>query len=220
MALPANALTTLATVYDELTGDVATDNGGPIDLRLERYIRGASALVRQVCGRDFEFAQAVVEKAAGYGFTFLYARRFPIVTLTQVKVNDGVLDASSYELRDAGTERSKVYRAAGWYWSASTAPTPEPLPVPGTEKRNIELTYDGGYVTPQQVFLGTFPTRTLPDDLEDAVVELVVSRWRGRGVDKRAVQESGQNKSITWGGLAVPPSVQAVIEAYAQIAHA
>lgn len=219
MVLPANALTTLATVFDELDGDVATDNGGPIDTRLERYIKAASALFRRECGRDFEFQAAIVEKAAGYGFTNVYARRSPIVALAQVKVDDAVLSSTAYELRDAGTERSKVFRSTGWTWSAGTRNEPTTPPVPGTERRYIELTYDGGYVTPQQVVLNNALVRTLPDDIEDAVVSLVVSRWRRRGVDLRERQQSGQSSGVTFLGDPVAPEIVSVMQGYAHIVH-
>lgn len=216
MALPASALTTLATVLDEL--GLATD-GGVQDARLERYIRAASAFVARKCSRAFERVDGIVEDRAGFGLTRLYLDRTPILTVTTLKVNDVALAVTDYELRNAGDERSHLFRSSGWVWSAARYPGITQSPAPGQEKRAIEVTYSGGYVTPQQVVLGAFATRTLPDDLEDAVIELVTMRWRRRGTSTQKRQEAGQNASWAFGGDPVPPEIRDVIEGYARIVH-
>lgn len=218
MALATNALTTVAVMLDELG---LTSDSGAQDARLERYINAASALIERYCDRLFYRSDAIVEEHPPGGWTTIRLRRVPAITITTVTINDGEIGSDDYELRDVRPGvPGQLYRPAGWPWSASTMPGITGGPVAGTEKQTVEVTYDGGWVTPRQVADAEFATRTLPHDLEDACVQLVTTRWKGRGRDRAIVAQGLENQSMTFGGIPIPIEILGVLDGYALIPNA
>jgi len=219
VAVASNALTTLATVLDELK---LTSDGAAQDARAERYIDAASAFLARECDRIFERADAISEKKAGYGYNEIILSRRPVVAVTSVTVNGAALSSSDYELRDIASGIPGVlYRAGGWSWSAESLRAISSPALPGSEDREITVVYNGGWVTPQQNADGLFSgaARTLPADIEDACVLLVASRWRGRGTDYRARSRTYEGQQLTFGGVPVPHEVEGVIAQYRMIAQ-
>lgn len=217
MSVAANALTTLATVLEEL--ELARD-AGTRDARLERYINAASDFVASFCGRSFHRSDNIAEDIAGTGRTLIAVSRRPIVAIDSITIDDGAIAASTYSIHDAAL--GTIFRATGWPWEAASMPGLSYAPVPGTEEKTITVTYDGGYVTPAQAEQGLFSAaaRTLPYDLEDAVVQLVVTRWQSRGHNMRVIGESYENSGITFGGVPVPVEILGILDAYAEIPNA
>ena len=216
MALPASALTTLATVLDEL--NLTSDSGGAQDTRLERYIQTASAQIAAYCGRTFERADAIAEAVATFGWTKLLVNRTPIIAVTSVVVDGSTLSASDYSIDDANT--GSLFRATGWPWSASRFGGIAQGPAPGQEERATVVTYSGGYVTPQQVVLGTFTPRTLPYDLEDACVQLVTSRYRAKARDVRERARSYEASGMNYGEALFPPEVMVLLQRHVRVVSA
>ncbi len=219
MTLAANALTTLATVLDELS---LTTDGGVVDARLERYINAASDLIERYCGRTFQREDAIAELVAPKGGAFLLLERTPVLSIASIMDDGTTIDAAEYELRDADV--GNVYRAAGWPSTARSRGGLTSSPVPGSEERTLTVTYSAGYVTPAQAADadGDFfeATRTLPYDLEDACVQMVTTRWLARGVDLRLRQKAYENATMTFGGTPIPPEIMGVLDSYARIASA
>jgi hypothetical protein len=218
VAVAAHALTTLATVLDELALEQDT---GPKDTRLERYINAASEFVRTFCGRSFHREDNIAESVRGRGGTLIQVSRRPIITIDSITVDGATLQASTYSVDDA--DRGLIFRSTGWPWEAARMPGLSYQPIPGTEEPTIVVTYDGGFVTPAQAEAGMFSAaaRTLPWDLEDAVVQLVVSRWKLRGRDVRVSSETyDSGGGFTFGGAPVPPEILAILDGYSEIPNA
>jgi hypothetical protein len=213
VALSADALTTVATVLDEI--DLA-EADSKTRTRVERYINAASSLVRSICGRQLTYAAGIVEKRPGFGGCRLLLDRTPIVAVASVVVDGDTLDASEYEIEDAAV--GFVFRAAGWPDTALITATPSGHAAPGTEAPSIVVTYTGGWVTPAQATVEL--PRTLPHAIEDAVVELVTSRWRRRNTDLRVVGQTFEQSSYTYGGVAVPAEVMAALAPYVRVPNA
>lgn len=218
--LQANALTTLAVVEDEL--GLASD-AGVVDTRLNRYINAASDFLARECNRVFERNDAVVEHLRGFGGTELRPRtRLPILALTSV-----VVDGTAVDLADdviVADDGESIIRRSGWPWTAAWA-AGNTRRAAGSEYPDIVVTFKGGFVTRPQAdvapLAGAFTGQpvTLPGDLEDACIQLAVSRWRGRGNDVRVRSDAGQNQSRTFGGEPVPPEIEGVIAHYRRIAN-
>lgn len=213
--LQANALTNLAAVLDEL--DLVSD-GGAVDSRLNRFINSASDFIERECGRTFRRADAIVETTPGYGLPWIKLKRTPILTLTSITFLGNAYDVANLDVVDDGA--GVVLRRVGFPWTAFGNNGISQRPVPGSEFRDLTVTYNAGYVTPKQVDDTTFTPRTLPGDLEDACVQLAASRFRGRGTDIRLRSEGGQAQSRTFGGEPIPPEVDAIISHYARIPNA
>jgi hypothetical protein len=213
VALAANALTTLATVLDEL--GLATDGGGPQDTRLERYITAASALVDSFLDRTLARADGIVEKVAGFGDNFLTVERRPLLAITSISFDGSTIDATNYEIHGDG-EAGLIYGRGGFVWTASRLQEIVQTVVTSSERKLFEITYNGGYVTPEQVSQAAFTPQTLPADIEDAVIQMVTTRWRQQGRDQSVKSEKIKSWSATYAdSRALPPSIQAVLAPYA-----
>jgi hypothetical protein len=209
VVLQANALTTLAVVLEELELDA---DGGRRDNILRRIINTTSDLVASWCARQFH-AQTITERRGGRGGTELVLRNRPVRTV--VSVTDDGDAVTDFELRDIVPGMPGIlYRAAGWPWVAAGVPGIIQPPMPGTEAERLVIVYEAGWVTPAQVEAGTFTTRTLPGAVEDAVVELVTSRWRRRGTDTRQSSESNTASTYTYGAEFLPPEAAAALAPY------
>lgn len=142
MAVAANALTTLARVKAELGITDALK-----DALLEGWINDASEAIERRCGRKFQRAE-VLEKLRGTGTQSLLLSRTPVVSVTSVEVDGTMLEDDDYEIDDGGA--GILNRESGWPTSGESCVGIAWTPVPGTGKRNIEVTYTAGYVTPGQ----------------------------------------------------------------------
>jgi hypothetical protein len=194
MALSQAALTTLARVKTALGISGSTE-----DSALETIIEGASAAAVNWCGRTFHREDDIEEKLPGYSSMFLSVSRCPIVSVSSIEYDGAELDSSGYEIHDAGA--GMIYGLSGWVWTNAWANAPiGDVPLPGTERKLYTVTYNGGYVTPNQVALSTFSTRTLPYDLEDAIVDMVVDKYRSLGRDSSITSEKVLTGAVTYGG--------------------
>jgi hypothetical protein len=211
-------LTTLAVVKTELRislPDVSQDKV------IERLIMVASNIVEQYCGRSFVFKEDIVERVKGYGTNFIHVSRTPIIELKEVKflppfsgeVVVGGEEFPAFEIYDS--EGGVIYSAFRFPWSVSLKGDMVRDPLPGTERLNIEVIYDGGYVTPEMAFKDENLERTLPFDLEQAVIDLVVSMFKGRGTDKNIVSEQLMSARLQYDrSNVIPESSREVLKHY------
>lgn len=184
-------LTTLDTVKEEL--DItSTDYDG----RLTRYIKEASAQVESFCGRSFEYQEGIVESIPARGGRNIVLSRRPVTNLISITFAGQTVDPDEYKL---DSETGLVFRAYGWPWDATLRTKVVGDKVAGTESSELEATYDGGYVTPQQVADDDSLTRTLPYDLEGWVIALVSLRETSRGVNPSIVSEKLGDASVSYG---------------------
>lgn len=170
MSLSAHALTTYEAVkeYLKLSDDTQKNF-------IERMINVVSDFIEGYCGRHFEKA-TYIEKYRGNGRQKLLLNQYPIVSVTSVTVNGGLLDASEYEIL---AEEGALYCETLWPWSGYSVGL---VGEPAGNTRNIQVQYVAGYVLPKDDGLGTPPAvRNLPYDLEDACIELVAIRYEMRG---------------------------------------
>jgi hypothetical protein len=213
VALATGALTTRATILDELELDDDEQKGA----RVERYINEASSLIAVILGdgkpRQLHSA-SVIEKVAGKRHSILILQHTPIVSITTIVVGEDTLDADEYEIHDA--EAGFVHRI-GDVWPSEMLVEDDIVGavVAGSERKNITATYVAGWVTPAQS-----GTRTLPYAIERACIDMVVTLWRRRGKDLRVVAESYEHSSYTYGGVAIPAEVMGALAPFIRIANA
>lgn len=192
------------------------------DTRLKRVIAAASAAIRQYCDRDFHYQAGKVELATPRLLSpRLVLSLTPVLAVTSVTLEGGqVVDPSEVVIEngDAGIIR----RDAGWPWSGLARGGIMPNePLAGSERPSITVTYTGGWVTPAQAdsqgWSALLP-RTLPEDLEQACIELAVALYR-RGPNDPAVQsESLGSYSVTYRAQGptdfLPPTVKGLLGSY------
>jgi len=211
VTLTSDALVTLAVVKDELgvTGEAEDD-------RLKRMINAVSRRIRSYCHRTFYFEEDIVESVAGFGGTLIRLSRRPIVSVSSVTYDDAEISSDDYTVQNAS---GMLYRSTGWAWTARLQRNSVADPQPGSERAAFEVTYTGGYVTEPQVDDEVADTKTLPDDLEDACLMAVVTRYRGRGQDQRIKSEKSLTYSVTYtdGAELLSPAVKEMLAPYREV---
>lgn len=212
MTLEAHALCTLADVKEELGITVAT-----YDTRLERLIHAVSSSIAGYCGRTLHYDAAISESVAGFGGPRIMLEHVPIVSITSITMDGLTLDATDYEIEDAAA--GFVRRESGWVWSARSSDNIAGDPIAGTEEREIDVVYKGGYVTAGQVTVGPPAlTRTLPYDIEDATIQLVADRYRNPS--SRIASERLLSASVTYRDSDIPQEIRAVLDRYKRLVQA
>lgn len=215
--LNTNALTTLE-VARVMLGLTETDANNDLAARL---VNAASDFLENACSRKF-LLTAEVEAVAGYGTARLVVARAPIKTLTGITYDGASIDMTDVTF-DAG--EGLISKPGGFIWTAQTLNDISGTPAPGTERKLYEVTYTGGYITPQHDGDGAVPfsggARDLPYDLEEAVLSYIRSKYHARRRDPNIKSEKLRTWSATYGGgsgggagSSIPGDVADVIAAY------
>ena len=222
MALETNALTTVSTVRAEL--GLTYCEGASSDEVLERYINAASAQFESWTGRKWYYKAGHTERVKGYATELLRVRQHvPIVTLTSIEFDHGLttstIDTNSYELADE-TQGFPAYirrRAGVWRDTRDVAFGVTARRIAGSARGLYIVTYDGGYVTPQQADDGV-GARTLPYDVEDAVLDYVAMRMAQQGTDTTIRRLEMDDGVIEWNRQRIPQTFYNAVVAH-QIAE-
>lgn len=188
------ALTTL----DEACGQIGI-NVGDDDDAVIRCVNRASKRIASFCGRDLHYSSGIVEYVAGYATTDLMVSRLPIASVASIAFDGANIDANDYDLRDGAS--GVIYRRTGWIWTATLNPGVTQYPAPGTEEKLYAVTYAGGFWTPAQGPTSALPTGAtlLPDDIEQAALELAAQTYRRRnGSGADVASESLMGYSVTY----------------------
>lgn len=201
MALASNALTTISECESEL-GLTASEQ----DALLTRYINTASDQIADYCNRKFYYDAAIVEKVGGRKDNFLYVSRTPLTTITSVVWlgDDSTVGASTYEIWES--DQGAIYKENGW----------NDITLNATYLTRYQVTYKGGWITPQQDADDGALTRDLPFDLETACVNMVTVLWQQKGQDRNVKSESIMGASVTYdvGVAGLDDSVMATLNNY------
>lgn len=211
MALSVAALTTVARMEAEMDVSGATST-------LEPLIEEASAVLQSECGRNFYYAEDVAEQVKGYGSPNLAVRQHvPVLSVASITLKSGdsttTEDSSNYEIDDAdvGTIRQK---SGCWAWTTVLNSDITADPVAGAEQKRYTVTYTGGFITPAQEDDGV-GSRTLPYDIERAVIDAVKALYWSRGRDPSVASKTVSKASVSYTStISELPSVRAVVEKY------
>lgn len=161
----------MATVKTELG---ITGSGD--DALLDRLIAAASRAVVRYTGREF-VQETVAETRAGHGDRRMLLTRRPVVSISSVLLTTTTIDAATYSIEDA--EAGVIFRKAGW---TSTIPIYQAgisgAYAPHDAAPDFTFAYIGGYITP-----AIAGTRDLPEDVEQACIEMLKARWFARQRD-------------------------------------
>lgn len=208
-------LTTAAEVAAELGDSTLAQNA-----RIAKLIARASGAIIRHLDRRLHYGAAIVEKLPGKNDVRLMLGTTPIASITSIVLADGTTLASDeYSLEDA--DAGFLYRAAGWPFTGNIRPglLYDTRDV-GTEERTHVVTYAGGWVTPGQFAANQASPRTLPEDIEEACLQTVISMYRSGGMDRNIVSESLGNSSVAFAGggaKLIPPAAAGLLEPYRRL---
>ena len=201
MALATNALTTIANAEAELGL-----TSGAQDALLTRYIDTASDQIERYVNHKLFYGASIVEKVAGKNDPFLYISRTPLSSITSIVWlgDDSTIAASQYEVWVAN--QGSIYNSSGW----------NAVKISATDYTRYQVTYVGGWITPQQDADDGALTRDLPFDLETASLNIIVGLWRQKGSDKTIRSESILGTSVNYerNQDGIDPSVRAILDSY------
>jgi hypothetical protein len=218
MAANAVDLTTAAAV--------AADLGVSSSARIETLVTAVSRAVAQHCNRVFEKKTGIIEYPRGYGRPLLMLARTPILAITSIVEMGSTVDSSTYEISDAEAglvlRKSSTWAPTAFTGGRVTDTLDQYIGESGTN--GLTATYDAGYVTPGQNALdvATYPTVSLPEDVQEAAKFTAVQWYRTLGVDLMVAAESIGDWSVTYfgakaeGGQAISPFAKALLAPYAR----
>lgn len=204
-----HALTTAAVVRDELGGCGAEELAV-----IARLINAVSDAMQVCAGRKFYYEAGAVERVKSYGTESIVVRRTPIVSITQIDLinQDGTVahtfDSTTYGADDLDT--GVIYKSTLWPLTSRVGEGLSNVftshygggirrtPIPGTERASIKVTFDGGWVTPQQAADDALLTRNLPYDLEEGCIRSVVRSFKNKNRDPDIITKTTEQVSTTW----------------------
>ncbi len=204
-------LTTLADVKAELGLTDSTQ-----DALLSSLIQRASRAVVNYC-QVGEFAQqSYTETLPAYNTNWLVVSRTPIVSVSQITYDGGVIDPAQYTVERplAGM----IFSPTPWFWTAEMGVVLGMDVLPNSELRRYQVNYVAGYNLPDDAT----QTTPLPFDISEATIETVHAWFYARQRDPYLVMERVGDLQLQYaqpqGRLALPPGAMDLLSNYARVA--
>lgn len=186
------SLSTLAAFKWALSGVTTASSTGQDDF-LNSLLVKATKIVERYVGYPLRHA-SYAETLPGFDSNVLMASRTPIQAVNQIwhLPEYSPVTTSSYYVNnpDAGL----VHRDLGFYWTAGIGYDLDAHVIPNSELRVFQMDYDAGYV-----LIGSTTTfETVPEDLEEAVLDVATMLYRSVGQDVNVQSQRVGDLSITW----------------------
>lgn len=190
-------LTTVAAVVRYLGGDpTVTVASYPL---LQALITAVSRQCSTYCSRDFRLLERT-ESYNGVGGSLIILNLGPVIEIASVGNGAIAVQASTGQTAPGFTNDNQTLYYRGGSFAKGV--------------QNVVVTYTAGFVTPGQSPLTSPPREvTLPEDLQESVIEAVALRWRRiPNEDKNSISIADQTTSFVTSAL--PATVKAVWDAY------
>lgn len=202
MTVPQSTLdlTTVAAVQGYLNTSLATTND-----TIQVLVTNISRWIMSFCARDFRLA-AYNEQRNGRGGDTMLLANFPISSVTSVAVDGQTIPPALGPPWTAGyvNDDMSVYLFCPYSFTRN--------------KQNVQFSYMAGYITPGMFGLNPGGGAvTLPEDLQQAVIESVAERFKRRdsiGILAKALA----GETISYSQADLPKSAAPVIDAYRKVA--
>lgn len=199
MAIENRALTKWQTLRDDLglSGDSKQE-------ALKRTVMVATDKIEEIANRSFARSTGIVDRLRVLGDQWLYAKTYPIRSITSIRYGDGT-DAAS--LVDASWYDWETRKASGMIQFLVAPPRRTSVidrisldVQTGTEWFDYRLEYDGGWMTPLQDDNDDpdDAPRDLPFGIEELCLRLATFYWRQRGRDPGVRQLSVGSGSVAY----------------------
>ena len=182
-------LVTLSTLLNDLN---IAPNSEEAD-RAERSLEAATDWVEKYLDRPIQYEEGREEKVQGYGWPEINLRLFPIDSVEKVEV-DGSEETEFEVYSDKGT----LYLESGWPPARVNRGKYTQYGAARSGRRNVTVTYSGGYVTPGQAD-GEFSNKetTLPGDIQEAALLVASTMYQQAGSHGR-VRRGHVLRAGTW----------------------
>jgi uncharacterized phiE125 gp8 family phage protein len=192
--MPVDAAVALVTLAQAKTQLKIT--GSSEDTFLESLVNRASEKAKKYCGRNF-ITDDFVEFYDGTGEDFIIVRNYPIISLTSLYDDplrlfgaDTQISIASDVLLDPGPGIIRLWNQRNFF-------------IRG--KANVRVSYSGGY-----------EDDTVPYDLQEAVLTMIVHAYRRLYQDQRIglVSETIGDRNQTFAREAIPKEAEEILKKY------
>lgn len=190
------------------------------DSDLPTLITAASKALVRYLGYAVERRTGVVESAVGHGGVYLWLESGALQEVTSVTVGGSALATTSYALDGTyGALRGRLVARGGYRWPFTGESTGgvNSTPFRAYDTGEILVTFTSGWVSPGQAVIASGYTEpltaeqetearssvTLPEELEQAALEVVTAWYRSKGHDPNVTSRSTGDASIGYGGDAM-----------------
>lgn len=193
-----------ASDYDYFLWDYNKDN------LIERNINSISGMVSKYCNRKF-IADTYSEFYKGFGRQKLVLNQYPINAITSVKVDSAVLTAGTDYVTSDQTYLNEgiIFKNDGWSWNGYITGL---VGEPTAPLDNIEVIYSAGYTLEPE------SSRTLPFDLEDAVISMVSTSYDSQQNGTQGLKQLTQGKlTYVWKENELIQQHLSVLDAYKKV---
>jgi hypothetical protein len=187
--------------YDYLAWDYSKDN------LIERNINSASSMVSKYCNRKF-IADTYSEFYKGSGRQKLVLNQYPVNAITSVKVDSAALTAGTDYVTSDQTylDEGIIFKDNGWTWYGYLVGL---VGEPTAPVDNIGVIYSAGYTLEPE------SSRTLPYDLEDAVISMVADAYSEQQDRTTGLKQLTQGKlTYVWKDDELIKQYSGILDAY------
>lgn len=165
------------------------------DAVIGKIIKRVSARINNYCRRDFAREEITGEiQAANYN-QYLYLNKYPVIEITEVKLNGGVLTINQdYFCNDTDKKAGRLYKPTGWsggYYERGGLATGDIV----SGARAIEVSYIAGYYLPGSEDYSEDASDSLP-----LAISTAAEAEAAKGI-REYLGKSENLSSITQGGL-------------------
>lgn len=211
MALADHALTDVTAAMGALGLETLTASERTY---IEMLIHVASDLFTEATNVAWHRVAGHVEKVSGDGSHILRLTDYaPLVSISSITYEGDPIDSSEYGIGSA-RQGEIVRKNGGWADTSRVVQHLNTHRIPASDRTPYEVTYTAGFVTPQQATDG-LGQRDLPYDIEQAVLDYVVSRYAQRGRDQMVSSIKVLDGSIAYvKGSAVPQQFAHTVNRY------
>lgn len=197
------------------------------DATLAALITAASSALATFLGYPVHRREGVQETAVGRGSRYLWLESGAIQAITSITVGGSAVDSSLYALDgEDGKRKGRIVARSTYSWPFTGTWTPgiSSTPLNAHDTGEIVVTFTSGWKTPGQVALGTYPSSDMPEELEQAVLEVVTAWWARKGQDAGITSISTGDASVGWvgdslqgGRIPLPLSARALAAPYRRL---
>ena len=191
------ALTDLIT-YESIRNELRLEKG--VDKGyLEELITEATADLETVCNRSFHRVDGIVENVPARGEQRLYVQRWPIRSITSVEFYGEAVHSDDFDWTE-GAEWGRIRFRYPLSRRSYVVDRISGRLNTDTEEHDYKITYNGGYMTPNQDEADDPDTvaADVPYGLRRVCKNLVVFRYRERGRNPGIVTEGIEGSSISY----------------------
>lgn len=193
-----------------------------LDGFITRQIRVYSELFDTMCGKSFYFEEEIEERVGiQRSQQRIILEKTPIKEVFEVhdQLTGKTYEEDFYFIED----KKSGFLTTKNFWKPTTSKSANITGNPPTSPLEMVIVkYSGGYVTPSQAKTDPQKTRTLPFDLEEAIIQGVTSAVTFKGVDGSVEQISvgdGTTRlgSIEGGSRNIPEYFREMVQKYRKI---